>query len=178
MGGMPEIMAKGTILRRMDDYSKNKNHLIQVLDDLQNRPEPMDVLGVAYGILATPEEVSHMRDEWFRTWWPWAQPVEPIIRRGVIEAIKVALKNPANPLPLDFYWVCTPKYGEDTAGSSTPDQEPVEVGVAWSDKQVTVIFHTPNEPYQPSPPEDEPILVVKRDETTGEIKVVTPGSAA
>ena len=171
MGGMPEIIAKGTILSRMDAFSTSED-LTAMLNALQTSPDPMDVIGANFNLLQTPAEVSHMRDEWFRTWWPWAQPVEPIIRQGVIQALNLAISTK---LPLCFYWVCSPQYDDSTDSSST-DNEPVEVTIGQSAQQITVIFHTPDPPYLPPGVEDDTLTVVKRDETTGQIVVVHPDS--
>lgn len=177
MGGMPEIIAKGTILSRMDDFGNgNTGKLQAMLTALQTNTSTMDVIGAdpTFNLLQTPEEVSHMRDEWFANWWPWAQPVEPIIRRGVIEALNLAISSK---LPICFYWVCSPQYdGDATDTSSSPDNEPVQVAIGQSAQQITVIFHTPDPPYLPPGVEDDTLTVVKRDETTGLIVVVHPDS--
>ena len=174
MGGMPEFIAKGAILAQMDAFSINGD-LTALRDALLNSPDTMDVIGDAahFNVLQTSDQVGHMRNDWFWTWWPSEQPVEPIIRRGVIEALNRAISTK---LPICFYWVCTPRYDSDATDSSSTDNEPVQVAVAQSPQQITVIFHTPDPPYLPAGVEDDNLTVVKRDAATGQIVVVHPDS--
>jgi hypothetical protein len=127
------------------------------------------------------KEVSHIRDEWFRTWWPQAQPIEPIVRQGLITAVRKALGRSGDPpagnhLPLDVYWICHPGHGQPghSGASHEHGAGSFEVSVAVSGQQVTVMLHSPGSPYEDDEGKlsvDEPIEVVKRDAVTGEIFV-------
>jgi hypothetical protein len=66
--------------------------------------------------------------------WPWLQPIYPILRRGLVKALEVA--RDFN-LPLDSYW---------SSGGTE-----VQVFVTRSPRQVTRIILTP-----PTPPPTEP----------------------
>jgi len=176
---MPALMAKGPILKRLDKLlnSAKRN---QALNDLENSFADLVNLGsdqTTYGadrVLTKQPWVSHLRDEWFKAWWPHAQPVEPIIRQGLITALKVALAKPntprigQQPLPIDSYWVCHPGHpSHPTAPGQLADGHPVEVSISWSSQQVTLIIHTPEPPYPNNYnlTDYENILVVKREQT-------------
>ena len=194
---MPEIISKGAILTRWDNFSKNQNNLVTALGLLkQNNPQiPLVDIGTDSRVAViedTPGEAGHLRDDWFygpNRMWPSVQPIEPIIRQGLIAAIEVALAEPntpragQQPLPIDAYWVCHPGHSSHPAGpSQPPDDHPVEVTVSWSAQQVTFIIHTPDPPI-PNPvlTAKEPIFVVKRlkqgESTHPPDKGVPPGEA-
>lgn len=179
MGLMPDIISKG-LLKKLDARYKDAAVLSQALEALRELPDwpaaNLADLGQARGVL-TEEEANHFRNDWFETWWPNAQPVEPIIRKGLITAMEVAIRDPdevekrETPLPIDVYWICHPGHSETSAeqSSTAPPSSPgdhVEVTVSWSDQQVTLIVHTPDA-RRGEGTVPEPILVVKRD--NGEI---------
>ena len=181
-GSMPEVIAKAPTLKRLDALSKQVGKLKPFLDDLLTSPEELPIIAYKHKVATTADEVSHLRNDWFFAWWPDDQPVEPIVRAGLITAIEVCLREPgakadrAKPLPIDSYWVCHPAPSENAAGGEyKTESPPVEVSVTWSDQQVTMIIYTPEPPYM----EDvltgkEPIIVVKRDPKTGKIERVRP----
>ncbi len=180
MGLLPEFICKG-FLKKLDARYKDAAVLRQALGALGGLPAwpagNLADLGEARGAF-TKAEADHLRNDWFKAWWPNAQPVEPIIREGLITAMKVAIHKPGEveedeweereePLPIDFYWVCHPGHSKaspeqsSTAPPSSPDDR-VEVTVSWSDHQVTVIIHTPDARRgQGTVP--EPMFVVNRD---------------
>ena len=109
----------------------------------------------------TPKEADYLREYWFdpnwadpnsECWWREKQPIEPIIRQGLITAINVATRDPdsvatpdpetwakrAKALPIDSYWIYS-GYNQ------------FEVIVTWSDYQVTRMILTP------PAPEDAPL---------------------
>ncbi len=111
--------------------------------------------------LLTLQEADHIRRHWFNDpngdgsndlngpgWWRGdLQPIEPLIRHGLITAIEVAVREPGAavdrnpPLPIVFYWMCHAGHPYHP----TPNPEDVaEVAVTWSDFQVTVVIHTPD----------------------------------
>jgi hypothetical protein len=88
------------------------------------------------------DQAVYLRNTWYNLdpavgWWPEHQPIQPIIRQGLIKAIEVAMEDPDTKkkrnLPLDSYWVL---------GRS--DQ--FEVSVTWNNYQVTRLLFTPPSP--------------------------------
>jgi hypothetical protein len=98
-----------------------------------------------------PDAASHFGDDWLGSWWPQAQPIEPILRRGLIEAMKKGL---AARLPLSALWI------------QATDSE-FEIGISQSATQITLLFITPPAPSPvPGGPPTEPgdvVLVYRRD---------------
>ena len=72
-------------------------------------------------------------------WWEDHQPIEPIIRQGLIRAFREA-KNRG--LPIDAYWVAT--------------GDVVAVSVSWNERQVTFVRFTPPTPDEAFVPPDDP----------------------
>ena len=99
----------------------------------------------------TSKEADYLREYWFdpnwadpnsECWWREKQPIEPIMRQGLITAIDVATRDPDDPdpgskrakaLPIDSYWIYS-GYNQ------------FEVIVSWSDYQVTRMILTPPAP--------------------------------
>jgi hypothetical protein len=94
------------------------------------------------------KEADYLREYWHdpnwadpnsECWWREKQPIEPIIRQGLITAIDVATRDPdtgakrAKGLPIDSYWIYS-GYNQ------------LEVIVTWSDYQVTRMILTPPAP--------------------------------
>ena len=181
MPSMPEVIAKPPILKNLDALSQNATKLKALRSDLESSIKDVATVGSEHGILKTVDEVLHIRNDWCFAWWPQAQPVEPILRKGLITAIDVAIREPgaesdrAEPLPLDGYWVCHPGHPIQHTAQETPGTEGVEVSVTWNARQVTIIFHTPETPYgDDTLTGKELIYVAKRDRTTGQIIVTRP----
>ena len=181
MGLMPDIISKGPLLKKLEDRYKDPDKLRLGLEALRKLPVwpagNLADLGKDRGA-SNQKEADHLSSDWFKDWWPNAQPVEPIVRKGLITAMEVAIRDPDDtkdrnePLPIDVYWVCHPGHSgtspeqSSAAPPSSPDDR-VEVTVSWSDKQVTLIIHTPEPPPRPGRPVpplnvDEPIYIVKR----------------
>ena len=87
-----------------------------------------------------PEAAGHFNDDWLQNWWPEAQPIEPILRTGLIEAIKRGI---AARLPLSAMWV------------QATDRE-FEIGIGQSATQITLLIITPPPPQEPGGPPPEP----------------------
>lgn len=110
----------------------------------------------------TDAEALYLRNSWYNLdpatgWWPEHQPIEPIVRQGLITAIEVAMQDPDTGvyrnLPLDSYWI-----------SGRDDQ--LEVIVTWNSHQVTRLILTPMSPLPSTPnplPAEAHIYVVKRN---------------
>jgi hypothetical protein len=56
--------------------------------------------------LVTQAEADYLSKTWYNEgrdgWWPWLQPIYPILKAGLIKAIRVATERN---LPLDSYWL-------------------------------------------------------------------------
>ncbi len=193
MGVMPEGIAKGTILAKLDDRYANVSRTelerrLEVLRHLQPYPQDSLVENAEKGKVLTAAEAKHIRKHWFNEygdgWWQGdIQPVEPILREGLVAAIEAALNDyntspptpRLRPLPIVFYWVCHPghesrKILENRVERERLAQDGIEVDIGWSDQQVTFIFHTPDVPEDNTPnPDDEPLIVVKRDESSRDV---------
>jgi len=98
-----------------------------------------------------PRHADYLRQWWYNQgpegFWPWLQPIYPILKRGLIKAIEVADVAPV--LSLDSYW--------------SPGGTQVQVFVTRSRYQVTRIILTPATP----PPttlrtKEAPLWVVRR----------------
>lgn len=166
MPDMPQTVAKGSILKRLDGVLRDEAARARILSELQ-AGTPLLTIVTAEKVVLTDDERTHLANDWFGSaWWPDAQAgvgaIEKILRAGFIDAI-----NMANQLGvvIDTYWICHPGHGDGPGHLiQTPDSDQhVEVTVLWSDRQVTVFMHTP-EPKQPSIPDaprtiDEPIRV-------------------
>ena len=178
MPDMPEVASKGSILKRLDALTRDASKRRELLADLTATPTP-SIANIAekHG-LVTPLEKEHLTLDWFTNWWPAAQPVEPILAEGFKVALREAIERN---LPLDFYWLCEPGHdGQVGTGHHGPTggEGTVEVAVCWSDQQVTVLIDTPGPGHFATMPPlesiqgqliNDPILVVKRSATTGEI---------
>jgi hypothetical protein len=81
-----------------------------------------------------PRDTKYLSDWWYNQgktgFWPYLQPIFPILQEGLIKAVEAAQAPPA--VPLDSYWI------------STGHQ--VEVAVTRSQYQVTRIIVTPGTP--------------------------------
>ncbi len=146
MTQMPGTMSKGTIFENLDRLLSDPAKHDAILAALDG-PTPLAELGVKFGVLTQDEKV-HVEQHWFgeHGWWPKAQAgvgaVEQILRAGLKMAVQEAR---AHQLPVDTYWICHPgKHGVALPAKlqGTEDQH-VEATCCWSDKQVTIIFHTP-----------------------------------
>jgi hypothetical protein len=115
---MPGYVTKGTILAKLDDVLNGGK-----CDEFYNRIKAKQggawkekLLDVAVSLLGlTPQEAEHLEEHWFGTeysWWPRHQPIDLVLRYGLIHAIDLAEGRippgpPAGPRrTLDCYWVC------------------------------------------------------------------------
>lgn len=150
MAAMPEVIAKGPILKRLEGRYRERAKLQERIDALKDMSEDLATLGRKRGVL-TETEAKHLRDDWFSKtgWWPRAQPIEPLVRWGLITALEEAVKRN---LPLDAYWVCSNEHNS------------FQVDITWSDQQLTVLFNSPPVPeaYQDNPLVPDPSLLVQK----------------
>jgi hypothetical protein len=188
MAGMPESMEKGDILEKLDVLLSDRKKRQSFLKDLHD----LDELGLADNLVElglrqdyavfNPDEAKHFREHWLRDWWPTAQPIAPIIRQGLITAIKVASGATGTPrqgqgeLPIDCYWACHPGHGHsESEPHEDADYEALDFVVTWSAHQVTVVIHSPDPPGpEGAPTNSEPILVVRWSAAKDQIIAVRP----
>ena len=109
------------------------------------------------GARVSAEDAEHFTQHWLDQWWPQHQPVEPVLRAGLIEAIEQAKEAR---LPLQTIFVG----GAD---------ETFEIAVVRSEHQITMLVVTP-----PSPGSEAPhhrgVTVIRRQ--GGQIRVHRPAS--
>lgn len=155
MGVMPANVAKGPILKRIDELSNDKTRFQNAFTELQTNPD-LIFLGKKYDILkpdplGKPKEEDHVKKLWFQNWWLQHQPLAPVARAGLLKAMELSINESK---PLDCYWVC--------AGTH------FELVTTLSEKQVTLLVLTPPPPvsyanfkYNKAPDEYDPIWVTK-----------------
>jgi hypothetical protein len=133
MPDMPAFIAKGSLLKALDQYSLDRGNLQRLLGALEAAPNP-DLAAIAQALgIGDADDWRHLREDWLGTnsWFTNPQDTTPVLVSGLAEAIRTALSPPKNHLPLDCYWVCSNEVGID-----------VSVAFTWNDRQVNVIFHT------------------------------------
>lgn len=159
-GRPPTYISKGMVSRKVDEICNGplRSALLAVLNNPGKGGADWIQFLVDHGL--NPRRGDYLRNVWFNQsgagLWQAHQPIEPIVRQGLIEAIELASRDPDTQqernLPIDSYWMCL------------GDQ--VEVVVTYSAHQVTRIILTPPIPESPPDPslllDMEPILIVKR----------------
>src|SRR5262245_20827344 len=109
MPGMPEVVAKPAMLERLDEVFNDPARRAPFADDLRDPNRRLVDIAFDYGIITNDVEKWHLREHWFRTWWPMAQAhpggVEEVMRQGLIVAADEADRHG---LPVDCYWCCDP----------------------------------------------------------------------
>lgn len=116
------------------------------------------ILQEVFGMSESPF-VAYLRRFWFPetanpastpgVWWEDHQPIEPIIRQSLLQAIELAHPD----LPIDSYWMAVGSTAYPSHAS------PCEVLLTRNDKQVTRLILTPPTPI----PQDEAHLTVDAD---------------
>src|SRR2546425_7541706 len=115
---MPGYISKGCILENLDKACNgpDRDAFYKALND---ESQPLFEIWKTFGVLEQQWQKDHLSQHWFNKdgWWkdlPGIQPVEPIMRRGLIKALDLANKPPQfdpsiqikGPLPVDNYWIC------------------------------------------------------------------------
>jgi hypothetical protein len=133
---------KGSFMRKLDLALNDAAKRAQFLQRLSSKrgdggwTEP--VLDVATELMGlTPVEQDHVQRHWFdplKSWWPRHQPIESIVRLGLIQLIELANEPGADgrPRSVDCYWIA----GIDL----------VQLSALVSPTQVTGILFTPARP--------------------------------
>ncbi|MFI5316447.1 MAG: hypothetical protein ACHQ6T_12160 [Myxococcota bacterium] len=144
---MPGYVGKGDILRKLDAVLNDATKRGQALTRLRaKKPDGSwneEVIDIAASLLPlTPDERQHLADHWFdeyKGWWPRQQPVDIILRLGLIQAIGLATRTPSV-ARFDCYWVC--------------GIEDFQLVSCVAPGQVTVMILTPLAPVSDQLPED------------------------
>ena len=161
MPTMPDPIVKGPILKGLDKVSKKPNlNFAQILADLQS-PMPLADICIKYGVIAAGgAEEQHLRTHWFNAngWWPQAQPIGPVVRKALIKAVELVRDKK---LPLECYWIC----------ANMTNQGPVDVSVAASDQQITLLLLTPMPPPPVGPVVADPSIWLCTREKTGNVVI-------
>ncbi|HYC23594.1 MAG TPA: hypothetical protein VEI94_12855 [Candidatus Bathyarchaeia archaeon] len=173
MGGMPDLIIKTPFLRMLDQASRWENlPYNRIIADLRSGENLVD-LAKRYGLRIDPDEERHIRVDWLNEtgqgWWqsPYPQPVAELVRAAMIKLTELARDTGR---PVDSYWICYPpdgdaeEYGgQGGASQEDPSQEqPVEIDIAVSDKQLTLLLQTPDPRYEVAEYEDDPTVWVTR----------------
>ena len=163
-GPMVGNVSKGSFMRKLDILLNASATREKFLDRFRAKNSDGTwkeaVLDVAADMMPLgAEERSHIAAHWFspfQSWWPKQQPVDIIVRLGVIQAIEL-VKYPGADVRgrlMDCYWV-----------SGADD---VRITALLSPAQVTVVLFTPEIPFSDRIPanfggsaEAEPIFTVR-----------------
>ncbi|ETW96084.1 MAG: hypothetical protein ETSY2_47055 [Candidatus Entotheonella gemina] len=104
-------------------------------------------------VFKVPERIiEYVETHWYPeditappVWWKDKQPIEPLFRQSLIEAIDLA-----GDLPIDSYWMPIGSRNVDwrnvPLGIYRPDEYPFEIIMAKSEKQLTRLIVTPPTP--------------------------------
>ncbi len=76
-------------------------------------------LGTLAGNRVSADLADHFRSHWLSEWWPELQPIDPMLRDGLIEAITVAQSAS---LPLSGLWIQTSDIKFETFVQRSPNQ--------------------------------------------------------
>lgn len=164
---MRRFFGKGPLLSAIDALSAglDANALLGILPLLESSTEALATLALRFG-LTSRDVARHLERDWFGGWWTELQPIEPIVRGGIAQAVRLSLFEPESgaqrkqPLPIDALWLS----GVDR----------VEAGVAASPRQVTLVLFTPPVPaaQEGSMHALDPVWMVHRGEPRGDEEVV------
>lgn len=136
MPQMPTRIAKTQILVNIEDKwnadpHKNADTFRQLL--LDPAVELYEAYAKFTGLPANDPGVLHLKDDWFDTttgWWLPHQPIDPVIRQGLIEACELSIADKEG-RPIDCYWICA-------AGAA----EPFEVWIGDRYHHLAVMIST------------------------------------
>ena len=165
---MPPAMAgpilKGAFMSKLDlalnDLTKRGEFLTRLSKKNQDGTWAEGVLEISTDIMGlSPLEQEHVASHWFdplKSWWKRYQPIDIVVRLGVMQLIELANQPGADgrPRSVDCYWI---------AGLET-----VQLSALVSPTQVTGILITPSRPLSDRLPdayagadELEPIYTVR-----------------
>lgn len=138
-----------------DNFLPNYADALRRLQAGNGQQESMQALATAR---VGADAAQHFSDDWLGNWWPEAQPIEPILRAGLIEAFKKGLSAR---LPMSALWV-----------QATEDQ--FEVGISQNSHQITLLILTPPAPADERGVSEEPSDVTLVSREGGKVVVDPP----
>jgi hypothetical protein len=134
--------------RDLDRYFTGPpEELVELYDAALAALEGEQSLAELAAVRVDPDGAEHFKSHWLDEWWPEHQPVEPVLRAGIIEAIR---RGRAAQLPLQVLLVEGP-----------PDQ--FRVAVVEGLNQVTVLVLAPAPRDAAGERDDDGITVIGRD---------------
>jgi hypothetical protein len=135
---------KGPVHTQVDIYANSASRQ-DFLAELKSTRDYLDIL--ERDAQVDLKLIAYLRRTWYdlgvNAWWPWLQPIQPLIRQGLIQAIELASQDPDTgeerkpSLPIESYWI--------------PGGNQVETLIVVSPQQVTRILLTPPSPLPPLP---------------------------
>jgi hypothetical protein len=157
---LARFFGKGPFLRAIDDLWRRfdraeRQEALRSLEAASGRDQGLLELATSLR-LGTREDLQHLALDWFERWWTEWQPIEPIFRLGLVQALRLALFDPhsgkprTTPLALESLWL---------SGVAC-----VEVGISASENQVTLLLLTPPTPGAGAAPTGalDPVWMVHR----------------
>lgn len=130
MGSMPAMIAKPTLLTKIQEYvNSDPGTVAPRMKQKLEQSSLIDAINNATNLTFTNQEKKHLVEDWFGSWWRMYQPIAPIVRNGVIKALELVIQEQ---VPLDCYWVCA--------------EDVMEVYVTKSGQQITLMLFTPPPP--------------------------------
>ncbi len=148
MPSMPGHVTKTTEFEYLDTaLTTNPKKFEKGYDSPSKQVKLLLQKAVQDGVI-TPGIEQHVLQHWLGSNWPNAADVEDILQRGLLWAVRLSLYENGledsprtTPLPIRSVWIC--------AGPTTSTH--FELTSLVSDRQVTLIFFTPEPAQNPAP---------------------------
>ncbi len=151
--GIPSNISKGPGHVAIDDalnYQENGEYIRRPAIRAALVNPDNTYLHLLGSVFKVPESViTYVEKHWYpeditapQVWWKDKQPIEPLFRQSLIEAIDLA-----GDLPIDSYWMPIGSRNVDWRNvpldTYRPDEYPFEIIMAKSEKQLTRMIVTP-----------------------------------
>ena len=165
--GMPHILAKGPVLRKLELWLNQKRTTDagqqEIIDKVFKKLEAVDygeqmadlLNGIGVTTLGSAYD-KHVRQHWYNwnntgggAWWNKHQPIEPLSKYGLWYALKRNVDRGVGKewLPWAFYWICQQDMQRGKrSGLFWKDRQSFMCSVNESPDQLTVLIFTPPEP--------------------------------
>lgn len=132
MPGTADFIQRAPFFERLQQASQDPQSfpLDDIIAELDQPGCDIVELAQRYGLVSDPDEIQHLRREWYDDppgtgWWPEFDTME-IVRVAYLETLRAVQQTG---LSVDALWV--------------PDQEHFSVAVCMSPRQITMVFFTP-----------------------------------
>ena len=154
--GIPANISQGPGHAAMDavlNYQENGEYVRRPAIRAALANQANDYIDLLRSVFHVPEYIiQYLSTHWYNRdlnapalWWKDKQPIEPIVRQSVIEAIDVA-----GDLPIDSYWMPIGSRNVDwrhvPLGIYRTDEYPFEIIMTKSDRQLTRVMLSPPAP--------------------------------